>query len=199
MAFGDFDLRTAVQKFDLTEDPRTDLFQDIGPLEPSAVLRDWLAKFAPVALGVGSEQARRELIIAPVLADAKRKADKEVNFLPGVAFDVDREQGLTGSCDYLLIASSQLYYVRAPILAVVEAKEDDIIGGLGQCVAEMVAIRLFNERDGTPIPAVFGCVTSGSLWRFLKLEGSTVFIDLPEYYLHDVSKILGILVTIARS
>ena len=50
------------------------------------------------------------------------------------------------------------------------------------CRAEMVAIRLFNDREGTPLPAVFGCVTSGSIWRFLKLEKSTLFIDLPEYY-----------------
>ena len=62
----------------------------------------------------------------------------------------------------------------------------------------MVAIRLFNEREGTQVPAVFGCVTSGSTWRFLKLEGSTLFIDQPEYYLRDAPKILGILVSIAR-
>ena len=45
---------------------------------------------------------------------------------------------------------------------------------------------------------MFGCVTSGSIWRFLKLEGSTLFIDQPEYYLRDAPKILGILVSIAR-
>jgi len=45
---------------------------------------------------------------------------------------------------------------------------------------------------------VFGCVTSGSVWRFLKLEGTTLYIDRPEYYLRDAAKILGILVSIAR-
>jgi hypothetical protein len=84
-------------------------------------------------------------------------------------------------------------------VAVVEAKKEDPVAGLGQCAAEMVAIRLFNEREGTPVAAVFGCVTSGSNWRFLKLEGARLSIDRPEYYLRDAAKILGILVNAMRT
>ena len=84
-------------------------------------------------------------------------------------------------------------------MTIVEAKKNYIEVGLGQCVAEMVAIRLFNELDGTPIRTVFGCVTSGNLWRFLKLEESRVYIDRPEYYLGDVAKILGILISISQA
>lgn len=198
MAFGDFDLKTAVHTFGLIENRDTDLFAGVVPLEPSDFLRAWLDEFAPVALGVNSEKARSEFIIAPVLAEAKRRAGAGVNVLPGVTLDVDRAQGLTGFCDFLLARSPEIYYLRGPILAVVEAKREDLVAGLGQCAAELVALRLFNEREGTPQPAVFGCVTSGSIWRFLKLEGSTLFIDRPEYYLRDVAQILGILVSIAR-
>ncbi len=67
MAFGDFDLKTAVQKFGLTEHRNTDLFAAVEPLEPSELLRAWLDELAPVALGVNSEKARSEFIIAPVL------------------------------------------------------------------------------------------------------------------------------------
>ncbi len=105
---------------------------------------------------------------------------------------------MTGFCDFLIARSPEFYYVQGPILAVVEAKNEDLIAVLGQCVAEMVAIRLFDEREGTPIPVVFGCVTSGSIWKFFKLVGATVFIDRTEYYLRDVAKIMGILVSIAR-
>lgn len=84
------------------------------------------------------------------------------------------------------------------MVAVVEAKKEDLTAGLGQCAAEMVAIRMFNEREGTEVPAVFGCVTSGSIWRFLRLEGETLQIDRPEYYLRDAGKILAILVQIMR-
>ena len=94
--------------------------------------------------------------------------------------------------------SPEFYYVQAPILAVVEAKKEDIVGGLGQCAAEMVGIRVFNEREGTRLLKAYGCVTSGNIWRFLKLEGSKLFIDRFEYYPANVAKIVGILVSIAR-
>jgi hypothetical protein len=198
MAFSDFDLKTAVQKFALTEVRDLDLFRDVEALEPSEFLRVWLDKFAPVALGVNSERARSEYIIAPMLAETKLRVGPSVNVLAGVAFEVDKGQGLAGFCDYLLVRSPEFYYIQGPFLAVVEAKKEDLVAGLGQCVAEMVAIRLFNEREGTPLAVVFGCVTSGSIWRFLKLEGAQLVIDLPEYHLRDAAKILGILVSIAR-
>jgi hypothetical protein len=199
MAYADFDLKTAVRTFELTEDRDTDVFAAAEPLEPSPYLRAWLEEFAPMALGANTEKARSEFIIVPVLAETRRRSGRPWNVFSGVAFDVDREKGLVGFCDFLIATSPALYYVEGPILAVVEAKKEDLIAGLGQCVAEMVAIRIFNEREGTPVPAVFGCVTSGSNWRFLKLEGSTLSIDKPEYYLHDIAKILGILVSIARA
>ena len=120
-----------------------------------------------------------------------------MNILSGVSFDVDRARGLTGYCDYLIARSTELFFVRGPIVAVVEAKREDMVAGLGQCVAEMVAIQLFNEKEGTPRQVVFGCVTSGNLWRFLKLEGTRLSIDQPEYYLRDLPKLLGILASIS--
>ena len=197
MAYGDFDLKTAVQTFGLVENRNTDLFAKAAPLEPSEFLRVWLDEFAPIALGVNSEKARSEFIIAPMLAETRRRSKTAVNVLPGVTFEVDRERGLTGFCDFLITRSPEFFYVQGPKLAVVEAKREDLVAGLGQCVAEMVAIQVFNEREGTPLPVVHGCVTSGNIWRFLRLEGKMLFIDLPEYHLRDAAKILGILVHIA--
>jgi hypothetical protein len=199
MSFSDFDLKTAVHAFALSEERDTDLFAGVEALEPSAFLRVWLEQFAPVALGMNSEKARSEFIIAPMLAEAKLRAGTIVNVLPGVALDVDREKGLAGYCDYLIARSPEIYYLQGPLVAVVEAKKEDLVAGLGQCAAEMVAIRLFNEREGTPVEAVFGCVTSGSNWRFLKLEGARLSIDRPEYYLREAAKILGILVHVMRT
>jgi hypothetical protein len=198
MAFADFDLKTAVQRFQLSEDRKTNLFRGVEPIEPSGYLRDWLDEFAPVALGINTEQARREYIIAPILAEAKRRSRTEINVLPGVMLTVDPARGLTGYCDYLIAQSPEFYYVQAPVVAVVEAKPEDLIAGLGRCVAEMVAIQLINEKEGTPLPVVYGCVTSGSNWRFLRLKQSDLSIDLPEYYLQDVAKLVGILVRMAR-
>jgi hypothetical protein len=198
MVFADFQLKTAVKAFDLSEDGKTDLFRDVEPIEPSEHLRGWLAEFAPVALGINTEQARRENIIAPILSESKRRSRVEINVLPGVMLTVDSARGLTGYCDYLIARSPEFFYVKSPVVAVVEAKREDLIAGLGQCAAEMVAIQLFNEKEGSPMPAVYGCVTSGSIWRFLKLQDRELFIDNREYYLQEVDKILGILAQITR-
>lgn len=78
-------------------------------------------------------------------------------------------------------------------MTIVEAKREDIIGGLGQCIAAMVAAQQFNEDKEQPIPQVYGAVTSGTNWRFLMLEGTRVLIDSQEYYVSQIDRILGIL------
>ncbi len=55
----------------------------------------------------------------------------------------------------------------------VEAKNENMIAGIPQAIAEMIAARRFNEAAGTPIDPIYGVVTTGLLWRFLKLEGDT--------------------------
>ena len=57
----------------------------------------------------------------------------------------------------------------------------------------MVAARIFNQRAGDGPSIIHGAVTTGSIWRFLKLDGPTIFIDRPEYYLDRMERILGIL------
>jgi hypothetical protein len=64
---------------------------------------------------------------------------------------------------------------------------------LGQCAAEMYAAQLFNEKEGNQVAVIYGVVTSGTVWRFLKLEGNALEIDVVEYYIKDAGKILGIL------
>ena len=198
MAYSDFDLRKALTDFQLTDQTDLDLFAGVSPVVPGTNLSEWLNEYSRLALGVGSEKARSEYLITPILSEARQAAGRTFNFLPGVTFDVDKSRGLSGICDYLVARSTEVYFVRGPLLAVVEGKKDNINDGLGQCVAEMVAIQLFNERENTPLSAVYGCVTTGNLWRFLKLEGTTLFIDKTEYYLSNLPAILGILVSIAN-
>ena len=120
LEFGDFDLKTAVQTFGLTEERDTDLFAGVEPLEPSDFLKVYLDTFAPVALAVNTEKARSEFIIAPMLAETKLRAGPSVNVLPGVTLEVDRAQGLTGFCDFLIARSPEIYYLQAPLVAVIE-------------------------------------------------------------------------------
>jgi len=193
MAYSDFDLRTVRERFDLTLVEDADLFETTVGIEPGEWLRMTLADWAPAALAMNTEKARSVMIIAPILMEAVRLSDRRVNLFSGITFDVDRERGLNGACDYLLARSPERFYLRHPVVAVVEAKREDIIAGLGQCLAAMVAAHAFNARSEGQGGPIHGAVTTGSAWRFLKLDGATATIDRPEYYLHQVGKILGIL------
>ena len=79
------------------------------------------------------------------------------------------------------------------MVTIVEAKNESIRSGLGQCIAEMVAAQIFNQREGNDSGDVYGVVTTGSNWRFLKLENTTVVIDVTEYFINQIDKIFGIL------
>ena len=106
---------------------------------------------------------------------------------------MDRDRGLFGRCDFLVGRKAEPFLLGSPLLAVVEAKNEDVPGGLGQCIAEMVAVRVLNDRKGNPTPVVHGTVTSGSEWLFLRLDGDTVTFDSRERSLDDVGKILAYL------
>ncbi len=197
-AHSDFDLKRVVTDFGLTRAGDTNLSDDVAPLPPGDVLRDWLAEYVPLATTIGTEAARSQYLITPILAEARRQAGGAFNVMPGIPFDVDRGRGLVGVCDYLVTRSREIYYVKSSVAAVVEAKREDLTAGIGRCAAEMVAVRLFNEREGDAARVVHGCVTTGSLWKFLRLDGANLAIDPTEYGLGELPKVLGILVHIGR-
>ncbi len=197
MAYSDFDLRTVHERFGLTLREDLDLYAATLQVEVSRELRDFLRVWSPAAVAMNTEKARSEMIIAPILMETVRLSGYRLNLFSGLSLDIDKERGLTGVCDYLLALSPERFFLSHPLVAVVEAKREDITGGLGQCVAAMVGAREFNQREGLAESVVHGAVTTGSIWRFLKLEGNVVFIDLPEYYLDQLGKILGILLAIA--
>jgi hypothetical protein len=60
-----------------------------------------------------------------------------------------------------------------------------------------VAARRFNVQQKSPDAAVHGIVTTGILWRFLKLDGTKASVDVVEYPIHSPRKIFGILTAIA--
>lgn len=193
MAYSDFTIAQVQTDFQLSIDERQALFTDVPPVPPSALLTMFLDEYLSLAIDVNSEKARSEFIIAPVLADVRRHSNYRVSLFSGKEFNVDKDQGLTGYCDFILCLSNEQLYIQAPVMVVIEAKNENIIGGLGQCMAAMVAAQRFNQQTQRDIPEIFGAVTTGTNWRFLKLRDHTVWIDKPEYYIRDIDKILGIL------
>jgi len=105
---------------------------------------------------------------------------------------------LNGECDFLLSSVPFDFEIKVPVFALIETKDPKIEFCLPQCAAQMVAAQLFNEREHNSIPAVFGCVTTGVVWRFLKLDGNNLIIDTDVYCVDNVPMILGVLQTIVN-
>ena len=194
MAYSDFKtLSKVTTAFELAVDDTQHLFTELEPIEPSDYLKRTLDEYLPLANAINTEKARSELIISPVLLEVRRIFDFQVGFFSGTDFTVDPEVGLNGYCDYILTASREIYEIHSPVVTLVEAKNENIKGGLGQCIAEMVAAQRFNQQQGNEIKSIYGAVTTGTTWKFLKLTEQMVFIDLSDYYIKEVAKILGIL------
>ena len=137
-------------------------------------------------------------MISPVLVEVRRQFGGRISLFSGVDFTVDAEAGLSGVCDFLFSLSPLQLIVQAPVVAVVEAKNDNIKSGLGQCVAELLAAQRFNAQRGLELPHLYGVVTTGSAWKFLRLSGVDVMVDESEYHIGQPEMILGILVSIIR-
>ncbi|MEH2422992.1 MAG: hypothetical protein V7K48_19380 [Nostoc sp.] len=193
MAYSDFKLIEIIDSFGLVIHESSGLFANVQEQECSDLLSTILKENVDLAVAISSEKARSEMIISPILLEIRRKFNYEISFFSGVDFTVDSQRGLNGFCDFILSLSSEQLLVRSPVIVLVESKNENLRSGLAQCIAEMVAAQLFNERGGNQIKAIYGAVTIGTIWQFLKLEGNVVAIDLSEYYIKDIKKILGIL------
>ena len=198
MAYNEFTLDGLVRLFGLHVESQPNAFGQAVPVTLSALLQGTLAESVPLALEVSTEKARSEFIIAPMLAETRRQFAGQISLFSGIDFTVDVEAGLRGVCDFLFSLSPLQLYVQAPVLAVVEAKNENIKAGIGQCVAEMLAAQRFNAARAAAIPTIYGVVTTGSNWKFLRLMDKTVTVDETEYYIDQPEQVLGILVFMIR-
>ena len=194
MAYSDFTLDRVRNELGITLDFSASLFDEVLPVAASDWLVDTLALMAPMAMA-NTEKARSEFMVAPILGELVKRLDYGIFVFSGKDFNVDSDRGLSGYCDFLVSRSPESISIQAPVCTIVEAKKEDINGGIAQCIAEMVAAQIFNERKGAAIDRIYGGVTSGMAWRFLVLEGTVARIDRLEYYVSQVDKILGILLS----
>lgn len=193
MSYRDFRLPDVVERFQLTTREATGLFSDRPLIAPSALLTEILRVNVPLAFASANEKGRSEFLIAPILTELKRLIRPSMGLFSGVDLTVDPERGLTGTCDFLMSAGPEVLFVKAPVLALVEAKNENLREGMGQCAAEMVAAQILNHRAQAPAEVVYGAVTTGTSWIFMSLAGTTLSIDLHEYSIERPERILGIL------
>ena len=199
MAYNQFTIPRLTQRFGLSVIESPALCAEAPAAEVSDLLRDMLAAHTTLALRSGSEKARSEYIIAPILAEVYRQMQDSINLFSGVEFEVDLAQELVGVCDFLFCLSPMSLAIEAPVVSVVEAKKEDILRGIPQCLAEMVAAQCFNTQANRPIGTIFGVVTTGEIWKFMRLQGTSATVDSDEYFLIQTEKIVGILLWMLRT
>jgi hypothetical protein len=189
MPYTDFSLETVTTVLGVSAEP-ADLFPALPPLPVPEWLREMLARGRRQVLL--SEKARSEFIVVPILLACQELSPEALTIYSGQRLDVDPDRGLVGECDFILAATSPIPALRAPLVIIVEAKKNDVESGVWQCLAQMVGARIFNERSGKMPTAVYGCVTNGEAWQFLRLVDRSAGIGLRRYYIDDVGGILSV-------
>jgi hypothetical protein len=106
-----------------------------------------------------SEQARRELLVAPIITDLCHYTRSQLR----IEYPLVVNDWLKGSLDYLVRTNNTLL--------VVEAKHDDLARGFTQLAAELIALNQWAERGAEREQAIFyGAVTTGDIWKFGQLH-----------------------------
>lgn len=189
MAYSDFRTLAEVEKSLGVKSRRAKIFSNVSPQEPGENLQRALQ--LAQELPVKSEKAKSEMIVTPILLELRERNEKFFTIYSGDNLNVDEEKGLKGECDFIIARETGSLEVTAPILQVVEAKKNDMDIGIPQCAAQMIGAKIFNEQRGLPLSVLYGCVTTGDDWLFLKLEGE-LLIDTQKYYLGNLAELLGV-------
>lgn len=191
MAYSDFTLTDLQRKFNL-ENKVVELFDKnrIQPIQPSDFLQQQLNEAR--GLPIKSEKSRSELLILPIILEARRINNNFFTVYSGDILTVDREKGLSGECDFVITKDTDSYSINNPIITIAEAKKQDIELGVNQCSAQLYGAYLFNQQFDSSVSKVYGCTTTGELWKFICLENNLLQIDRNDYYLNEVDKILGV-------
>lgn len=168
-----------------------------NPITPS----DWLETTIQKNLDLpkASEKAKCEFFITPILSEIVDNNKSKITYFSGYEFDVEKTLGLVGRCDYLITCVPNSPMIQAPVLSVVEAKDDNFEKGNPQCIAQMRAVQIFNAREGKPTPVVYGASSYGLAWQFIRLENDTVQVDTRFFTLENLPLILGALQHIVDS
>jgi hypothetical protein len=190
MAYSDFTVTDLKTKFGVKFTSKR-LFSNTTPIEPTS----WLTETLRIGRnqGYSSEKARSERLISPVLSEIQNRNEFAFAILSGMDMNVDKEKGLNGECDFIFSHSKIQDFVTAPIFCITEAKKQDIEQGTIQCAAQLIGAKILNQIEEEKSDVLFGCSTSGEIWRFLKLENNTIILDETKYLLSDLPRILGVL------
>lgn len=188
MNYNKFSFDRIKRRFNLNEIQK-DLFEGITPIEPSEWLKETMEITAD--LPIKTEKARTEFILMPILLELRKRNNKEFTIYSGEYFNVEPREGLAGPSDIILSMGAESYSISSPVMSIVQAYKNNLDLGLGKCVAQMIAADIFNEREDNQITTIYGCVTTGEQWLFLRLEGDSIQIHPHRFFLNELTDIIG--------
>ncbi|MSR52410.1 MAG: hypothetical protein EXS09_03850 [Gemmataceae bacterium] len=175
-----------------------DLFTSASPLPVRPEFQADIMQNAGLARAIDTEKARSEFLIAPVLLELHKLLNRSFGLFSGVELNADASRGLNGVCDFFLTRETMQFVVTAPILAITEAKNDNVRSGLWQCIASMVVAQMLNENAGRPT-TIYGVSTTGTDWQFMRHVATELTLDRQLYFIDNLGKILGVLKRIVQT
>ncbi|MFN0202736.1 MAG: hypothetical protein ACKVTZ_14530 [Bacteroidia bacterium] len=190
MAYSNFkSLKKTLKTFSL-EEIDLSFFAEVPSVTPS----EWLLKTLEVAkmFPLTNEKGKSERIISPILAEVAIPYIDKITLFSGEDLTIEGEKELSGECDFFFAKHPRKSVMQAPIITLVEAKDEDLEYGVAQCIAQMYGAKCYNEQEGKDIPFIYGCASTGGEWKFMRLEGNSIYLDTDSYYLNDLPKIIGI-------
>ncbi|MDM8557798.1 hypothetical protein [Candidatus Parabeggiatoa sp. HSG14] len=134
-----------------------------------------------------NEATRLGLLVSPILVEASVAYDLGLFFEQPVDLTKEDTPGLphqlNGAWDGVLTLDTLDF--SSPIISVVEVKPNKLSDGLGQCIAEMYAVRQKFEQD-----KVYGIITDGEVWEFLFLKDDQLLIHSGNCHISNVTEII---------
>ena len=189
MAYRDFTLRDLSNKFGI-KNRKTQLFGKLEGIEPSEKLKESLEDAQE--LPSRNEKAKSETLVFPILNELRKANHKFFTIYSGENLNADPDNGLKGECDFILARDIQSVDINLPIIQLVEAKKNDIELGIPQCAAQMVGAKIYNKQSEIEVDVIYGCVTTGDEWLFMKLDKNDLLVDKRTYYLNELPEILAV-------
>lgn len=134
-----------------------------------------------------NEATRGNLLVSRILWTAAEVYQLGVFFEPTITLPQDASLNLphplNGSYDGAL--SLDEIDLVSPLISIVEVKRSSLSDGLEQCIAEMyTTVQVFQQEK------VYGIITDGEIWEFLRFENSVVAVDARNYYSQSVADIV---------
>src|SRR5437016_4871842 len=126
MAFRDFSYPKVLSQLGLSAQD-ADLGSAASPLRVSPEFAAFLEAGLAIAvgdLGACTEKAKSEFIIAPMLIELRRALGRRFSVFSGMELKINKGRRLNGACDFVLTKGDNQHLREAPIVGVLEAKNE---------------------------------------------------------------------------